>query len=784
MCKREFVGTMVVCTHDGTLLMQVKHDQVLGSVLQDKYLVLSEIGRGGMSIVYKARDDAMRREVAVKMLQAGLMNDQTSIKRFQQEAQAASCVQHQNVVSIFDFGVSPTGQPYLVMELLPGGSLADLIKSDNHIQSKRAAGIFIQACDALEHAHQKGVLHRDLKSSNIMLVNHESSSDFVKVVDFGIAKLMPNSGKQQQNLTQTGEIFGSPIYMSPEQCLGMPLDARSDVYSMGTMLYEALTGQPPLLGANIIDTMQMHVETVPASPSKVRGDLQIPKPIEMICLRALEKKAENRFRSMGEFRDALKTVFPMLPDTGLAKPRPTGTHQKLPQAGGQGITNAPLYATGGAGQRPTGNWDQAPPPQPGMSQGVPGAGPGGQFAGPNPAQMQGQPMGMAPGRQTQGGGQPGMMQPGMQPGQPGMPQGQHGQPGMMPGQPGMMPGQPGMMPGQPGMMPGQPGMMPGQPGMMPGQPGMMPGQPGMMPGQPGMMPGQPGMMPGQPGMMPGQPGMMPGQPGRQAPGPMMPVTPDGMAPTGQHPGAQTGAPNQFQQSNTGPAPQLAAGPYGQQAPHFGQPSQFGTGAHNQAQMPMPQPQNLTGGHNQFPPQGAPGGQMSPLGAQAITGSQAEHTPFQQASSGPQHLLARTGEYIAPQSQHATGARPLPPNLEPDLSKDDSLFGNPELYGDPEGEIDRGTARGRQQERLAAAAANPRPVPDHLPSKRINSDYSDLMTEQAAKKAAKNKNKSQIHAPAVPANKVPLIIMIVLGTGAVILVIVALCMMLLPKVMPH
>ncbi|HEY9684737.1 MAG TPA: protein kinase [Oculatellaceae cyanobacterium] len=736
--------------------MQVKQDQVLGSVLHDKYLVLSEIGRGGMSIVYKARDDAMRREVAVKMLQAGLMNDQTSIKRFQQEAQAASCVQHQNVVSIFDFGVSPTGQPYLVMELLPGGSLADLIKSDNHIQSKRAAGIFIQACDALEHAHQKGVLHRDLKSSNIMLVNHESNSDFVKVVDFGIAKLMPNSGKQQQNLTQTGEIFGSPIYMSPEQCLGLPLDARSDVYSMGTMLYEALTGQPPLLGANIIDTMQMHVEAVPLSPSKVRSDLQIPKPIEMICLRALEKKAENRFRSMGEFRDALKAVFPMLPDTGLSRPRPTGTHQKLPQAGSQQITNAPLYAAGGAGgQRPTGNWDQAPP-QPGMPQAVPGAGPGGQFAGPNPAQMQGQAMGMAPSRQTQGGGQPGMMQPGMQPGMP-------------PGQPGMMPGQPAMMPGQPGMIPGQPGMMPGQPGMTPGQPAKTPGQQGMMPGQPAMMPGQPAMTPGQPAMTSGQPAMMPGQPSQPTPGSTMPATPAGMAPTGQHP-AQPGAPNQFQ--------------YGQQAPSFGQPSQFATGAHNQTQMSTPQPQNLTGGLNQFPPQGATGGQMSPMSAQARTGSQAEHTPIQQASSGPQHLLARTGEYVEPQSQHATGARPLPPNLEPDLSKDDSLFGNPELYGDPEGEIDRGTARGRQQERLAAAAANPRPVPDHLPSKRINSDYSDLITEQPAKKGAKNKNKSQIHAPAVPENKVPLIIMTVLGTGAVILVIVALCMMFLPKVMPH
>jgi serine/threonine protein kinase len=206
MCKREFLGAIVVCSQDGTLLMRVTQDPHLGTVLQDKYRVISEIGRGGMSIVYKARHEMMDKQVAIKMLQQGLMGDQTSIKRFQQEAQAASCLAHQNVITIFDFGVSPTGQPYLVMDFLEGHSLADVIKAENHISQRRASAIFIQACDALEHAHQKGVLHRDLKSSNIMLVDYDSNPDFVKVVDFGIAKLMPNSGKQQQNLTATGEI--------------------------------------------------------------------------------------------------------------------------------------------------------------------------------------------------------------------------------------------------------------------------------------------------------------------------------------------------------------------------------------------------------------------------------------------------------------------------------------------------------------------------------------------------------------------------------------------------
>jgi len=188
-------------------------DPHIGTILQDKYRVISEIGRGGMSIVYKARHEMMDKQVAIKMLQQGLMGDQTSIKRFQQEAQAASCLAHQNVITIFDFVFHQQGN-HIGDGFSRRTEPCGCNQGANHISQRRAASIFIQACDALEHAHQKGVLHRDLKSSNIMLVDYDSNPDFVKVVDFGIAKLMPNSGKEQQNLTATGEIFGSPIYMS------------------------------------------------------------------------------------------------------------------------------------------------------------------------------------------------------------------------------------------------------------------------------------------------------------------------------------------------------------------------------------------------------------------------------------------------------------------------------------------------------------------------------------------------------------------------------------------
>lgn len=308
VCNRKFTGALPVCSEDGTLLIPDKPDEYIGTTLADKYQIISEIGRGGMSIVYKGRHELMDRTVAIKMLQAQLVSDERSIKRFQQEARAVSCLAHPNVVSVFDFGISPSGQPYLVMDYLVGKSLADVIREENHVEVLRALHIFIQACEALEHAHQKGVIHRDLKSGNIMLVDFEGKKDVVKVVDFGIAKLMPESGKQAQILTATGEIFGSPVYMSPEQCLDHHLDARSDIYSMGAMVYETLTGQPPLMGDTIIDTMQMHVTVIPKPLEEVRPDLEFPLSLSSVVLKALEKKAENRYSSMGQFANTLRHI--------------------------------------------------------------------------------------------------------------------------------------------------------------------------------------------------------------------------------------------------------------------------------------------------------------------------------------------------------------------------------------------------------------------------------------------------------------------------------------------
>ncbi len=323
-CNEEYQDSnLVVCPKDRTMLLTPQKDELLGQILNDRYKVVEEVGRGGMSAVYKGIHELMDRTVAIKVLLPQLVSDQISIKRFQQEAQAASHLQHPNVITVYDYGFVASGQPYLVMDFLEGESLSDIIRRDKQVPVKRMIPIFMQACEALEHAHQKGVIHRDLKSSNIMLIDFEGKKDFVKVVDFGIAKLMPSSGKQSQNLTQTGEVFGSPIYMSPEQCMAQSLDARSDIYSMGAMMYESLTGQPPLMGNSIIDTMQMHMSTPPKPFKETRPDLEIPETLERVVLKALAKKPEQRYQSMQELRDALEGVSKLIDKEKLFGPGPT-----------------------------------------------------------------------------------------------------------------------------------------------------------------------------------------------------------------------------------------------------------------------------------------------------------------------------------------------------------------------------------------------------------------------------------------------------------------------------
>jgi serine/threonine protein kinase len=303
----EIISVGRVPRTSGNSLSSRKPDPLIGTVFAERYTILEVLGRGGMGVVYKARHDLMDRVVAIKMILPHLVSDDVSLARFQREARAASKISHPNIIAIHDFGMTAdTDVAYLVMDFIDGEDLSDVIKKDGQIGVQRSVRIFLQACDALQHAHKLGVIHRDLKPSNIMLINKSDKVDFVKILDFGVAKIATNEDEaDQQRLTTTGEIFGSPVYMSPEQCNGAKLDARSDVYAFGCVMYETLTGKPPCMGKTPIETIAKHVTAMPPRFNEARSDLYIPEWIENIVFKSLQKDPAKRHQSMQELFDEL-----------------------------------------------------------------------------------------------------------------------------------------------------------------------------------------------------------------------------------------------------------------------------------------------------------------------------------------------------------------------------------------------------------------------------------------------------------------------------------------------
>ncbi len=301
-CGLKLSTEIAVCPNDGTVLI---NNADLEGKLSNQYEFLAEIGSGGMGVIYKARHLALNQTVAIKMLHTNRL-DEVSVRRFQQEAKAVTALDHPSIVRVRDFGVTESGQPHMVLDYIEGNTLSNEIEKSAGLPVADGLEIFIQACDALEHAHIRGVLHRDLKPSNIMLVHRPSGPPLVKIVDFGIAKIAdPGYDTAGINLTQTGEVFGSPLYMSPEQASGTKLDRRSDIYSFGCVMYETLTGAPPFVGGSSIETIfrQLHDQ----APSLREGSLgkDFPNDIEEIVAKALEKDPEKRFQSMGDLKQVL-----------------------------------------------------------------------------------------------------------------------------------------------------------------------------------------------------------------------------------------------------------------------------------------------------------------------------------------------------------------------------------------------------------------------------------------------------------------------------------------------
>jgi serine/threonine-protein kinase len=319
------------------------------------YRALALLGEGGMGAVYLAEHPEIGRKVAVKVLRAELGKDPQLLVRFLNEARAANAIRHPNIIEILDSGSNADGVPYLVMELLEGESLAGRLRRLGRLPVEGALAVAHQTASALGAAHAKGIVHRDLKPDNLFVVPEpmDPGRERVKVLDFGIAKLQ-RTDKGDSVRTRTGTLMGTPVYMSPEQCLGTKeLDHRSDVYALGVILFEMLCGRPPFVSEGFGELVNMHLNVPPAPPRSLRPELS--EPLEALVLRMLAKKPEERPQSMAAVMSALEgCADPAMPLRGPSAARASdlalGATAALPTGGG----TAALPTGGGTTALPTG----------------------------------------------------------------------------------------------------------------------------------------------------------------------------------------------------------------------------------------------------------------------------------------------------------------------------------------------------------------------------------------------------------------------------------------------
>lgn len=320
-CQSEYAEDVSYCPRDGAAL--------LPAVLEGRYRLLSPLGAGGMGVVYLAEHLGLRKSVAVKLLRGELSRDATFSRRFEQEAIAASQIGHEHIVNVTDLGRTPTGELFYVMELLEGESLGALLLRERFLPLWRAVPIVTQVCRALEAAHARGIVHRDVKPQNVMLLQRQGHADFVKVVDFGISKVM--QGQPGNGLTEAGAILGTAHYMAPEQAAGGTVDARADVYSVGVLTYEVCTGTLPFRGDNTFATMLQHLEATAEPPSRRRPDLGLPPELDALVMGALAKEPAAR-PTLEAFRAGLEALVPGRVPLQLTPAMATGRVPALPPA--------------------------------------------------------------------------------------------------------------------------------------------------------------------------------------------------------------------------------------------------------------------------------------------------------------------------------------------------------------------------------------------------------------------------------------------------------------------
>ncbi len=279
-----------------------------GSVFADRYEIIDEIGKGATSTVYRARQIQIGRIVALKLMHPHLLKEEINKKRFEQEAKATAALSHPNLVLVHDFGLSPLGRPFIVMDFVDGPSLDTIFGNQGRLTSQQFVDVFSQCCRGLAHAHKRGVIHRDIKPSNIRLYKDEHNAVTAKILDFGIAKLFTQD-EESLKMTETGAVMGSPAFMSPEQSRAEEVDHRTDIYSLGVVMFQAATGVLPFKGKDVFETLYKHIYEPAPMFASLGLNYRIPDAVEALVHKTLEKDPAQRYQSMEDLQQDISHLL-------------------------------------------------------------------------------------------------------------------------------------------------------------------------------------------------------------------------------------------------------------------------------------------------------------------------------------------------------------------------------------------------------------------------------------------------------------------------------------------